>query len=363
MNYFLISNMYPSHSEPGYGSFVKNICLELEKYNFVQCQQALIVGKSLGVLSKIRKYVKFYLDVVSNYFKKYEFIYLHFPNQAIPILYLLEAIRRRKIIINFHGEDLMYETKGYSYYLGKLMERFCKKFAMSIVVPSEYFKQEVIKRNLISPNKIIVSPSGGINKEYFYYLPKDNNQSKIHIGYVGRLEDGKGYLEFVNVCKDLSTHADNIPFKATIIGYGSKKNEVIEFLKINNLQDKVSLIDGIPQTKIGDWYREFDIFIFSSSRKAESLGLTGIEAMACGVPVIGSDVGGIKSYLKDNYNGWLVPQHDIKSIVQQIKKFTAMTSIQKRCLRNNCYNTAQNYYSDLVGKQLAEKFSLMLSNV
>ena len=49
-----------------------------------------------------------------------------------------------------------------------------------------------------------------------------------------------------------------------------------------------------------------DLLIFSSSRTGESLGLTGIEAMACGVPVIGSDIGGIASYVENGSNGWLV---------------------------------------------------------
>lgn len=358
--------MFPSKMEPGYGSFIKNICSELANFEFHQKYNALIIGKADGFLRKLKKYYYFYLEICKSYFKKYDFIYLHFPNQAIPILLILSIIKKKKIIINFHGEDLMYSYSGYGYFLGKMMEYFCRKNVIAIVVPSEYFKQEVIKRSIIKPNRIIISPSGGINKDYFYMsdgkVRNSINKEKLRIklGYVGRLEDGKGYLEFLQVCKFLKFNEPDILFNGIIIGYGSKREDVDNFINTNQLSDDITIISSLPQSEIGSYYRDLDLLIFSSSRSAESLGLTGIEAMACGIPVIGSDVGGIKSYLIDGYNGWMIPQHNIDAIVKCIKKYISLSIYEKNTLSKNCKKTGQLFYSNRVGKMLAEEFLKVL---
>ena len=70
----------------------------------------------------------------------------------------------------------------------------------------------------------------------------------------------------------------------------------MRFIDVHDLKKEITIVNGVPQEKLGDYYRGMDLLIFSSSRTGESLGLTGIEAMACGVPVIGSDIGGIAFY-------------------------------------------------------------------
>lgn len=345
--------MYPTDTFPGYGSFVKNVCDELSKYGILIKYKSIIKGKTTSKYKKFIKYLCFYKSILINYGKKYDFIYVHFPNQATPILKLLLKFCHKKLIINFHGEDLLYSQSSFGNTLGKMTEQLCIKFADGIIVPSEYFKSLVIQRNLISDsNRIIVSPSGGINSSIFFPDPQKNyNRSEIHIGYVGRMEPDKGIIEFIDTCKKLGEL--NIYFKATAIGYGSVYNQVKKDIVDSGLSKKVTLISGLPQKELGDYYRKFDLFIFSSSRKAESLGLTGIEAMACGVPVIGGNVGGIASYVKNDINGWITPIHDVDAIVSTIKRYIDLSIDKKKELHDNCIKTGRYYYSDAVCKRLA----------
>ncbi|MEP3573317.1 MAG: glycosyltransferase, partial [Ekhidna sp.] len=66
-----------------------------------------------------------------------------------------------------------------------------------------------------------------------------------------------------------------------------------------------------------------------SRRFGESLGLVGIEAMACGVPVIGSDIGGITEYLKDEENGFVFSYQNDNGVYLSVKKFMALTNQEK----------------------------------
>ena len=357
MNFFLISNMYPTTECPGYGSFVKNVCDGLSSYGLSLSNMAVIRGKGKGYINKIFKYIRFYVSIIAGFFKKYDFIYIHFPNQAIPLLSILYRFRKPKIIVNYHGEDLVYEEKGYTKTLGIQTEKFCRKYASAIIVPSQYFKDIVVERNILPSIKVVVSPSGGINPDIFFPLDCKNYNSILHIGYVGRLEIDKGIKDFLLTCDRLNQ--ENLKFKATIIGYGSYYDEMDCFIEKNNLKSKITVIQGIPQTMLGNYYRCMDLLIFSSSR--ESLGLTGIEAMACGVPVIGSNVGGIASYVENGENGWLVPVHNVEKIIDCIHKYMNMGDDVKEEMRKNCVKTGKKYYRGPVCCQLSKDIKVQLS--
>lgn len=348
--------MYPTKESPGYGVFVKNVSDALGKYGIKEHDKALIRGKSKSKLNKFIKYTYFYFQIFLKFWKKYDFIYIHFPNQALPILYPLLRLRKRKLIINLHGEDLMYRKNGIAGKLGRLMENTCRRFAEAIIVPSSYFRDIVLQRKLSEQAKVIVSPSGGINRKIFSAKGIENIGSRsLRIGYVGRLEQDKGILEYLQVCKYLDS--EGFEFSGIIIGYGSQYNYTEKFLIDNNLSQKVELISGVAQSELGDFYRKIDLLLFSSSRTSESLGLTGIEALACGTPVIGSDIGGIRTYLHSGYNGWLTPVHDIQTIVMAIKEYSLMPYTKKISMYKNCIITGQKYYSDKVVKELALELS------
>lgn len=350
MKFFLISNMYPTAECPGYGSFVKNVCDGLSLYGIYLSDMAVIRGKGEGYINKIFKYVRFYVSIIAGFFKKYDFIYIHFPNQAIPLLNFLYRFRKPKIIVNYHGEDLVYEEKGYTRTLGVQTENFCRKYASAIIVPSQYFKDVVVERNILPPIKVVVSPSGGIDPSIFFPLDCKNYNSILHIGYVGRLEIDKGIKDFLLTCDRLNQ--ENLKFKATIIGYGSYYDEMVCFIEKSNFKSKITIIKGIPQIMLGNYYRCMDLLIFSS--KSESLGLTGIEAMACGVPVIGSNVGGIASYVENGKNGWLVSVHNVEEIVDSIHKYINMENNEKEQMRKYCIETGQKYYREQVCYQLSK---------
>lgn len=349
--------MYPTAKYPGYGSFVKNVCEGLNCEGIHIKHRSLIKGKAQDIGQKILKYLWFYVSIICNYFKSYDFIYIHFPNQAVPLLKILYLLKRPKLIINFHGEDLIYPEDGYAHKLGIITGKFCRNNATAIVVPSQYYKDIVLSRHLLDANKVIVSPSGGIRSDFFFPKESANRNSILHIGYVGRLEPDKGILEFLQTCELLNNKID---FKATIIGYGSYYDYCKHFINNKGLGKEITIIEGIAQSRLGDYYRSFDLLIFCSSRISESLGLTGIESLACGTPVIGSNVGGIKSYLKHSINGWLVEVGNADQIIASIDSYLNMNREQREAMRMACIETGKTYYRDSVCKNLADKISKLI---
>lgn len=352
MKIFLISNMYPSIKHPGYGVFVKNAVEGMILHGIEVKYSSYIQDQGSSILKKLIKYLSFYWNIFIHYFKHYDCIYLHFPILATPVIYPLMLLKKRPLVINYHGEDLLYKDYGkFKVFLGKLTDRMVKKYATFIVVPSDYYREIVIERGLTSGDNVIASPSGGINPAFiFQKIHSKQPDSSIHLGFVGRLEEDKGILYFIKAARKLQETSNKYCF--TIIGYGSLNSKVLDLIKE---KPEYQVIFGAEQKELVSYYNQFDILVFPSKR--ESLGLVGIEAMACGTPVIGSNIKGISSYLKDEYNGFLISmENPVESIVQAVNKYIELPEDSKETLISNALKTAQQYRQEIVCKNLAFEF-------
>ncbi|MER7168031.1 glycosyltransferase [Micromonospora sp. NPDC000207] len=82
--------------------------------------------------------------------------------------------------------------------------------------------------------------------------------------------------------------------------------------------DRVRLVGAVPREEMGRWYRSADVLV--AAPWYEPFGLTPLEAMACGVPVIGTAVGGIKDTVVEGVTGDLVPARDPQALGTAIRR-------------------------------------------
>ena len=102
-------------------------------------------------------------------------------------------------------------------------------------------------------------------------------------------------------------------------------------------------------------YNQLDLYVFPTYRAAESLGLTGIEAMSCGVPVIGCNIAGPATYIKDGYNGYFFPPGNGPALAEKISAYYALSPEIKEAFSLNALKTAGEYDQKNVTKYLIEK--------
>jgi glycosyltransferase involved in cell wall biosynthesis len=104
------------------------------------------------------------------------------------------------------------------------------------------------------------------------------------------------------------------------------------------LQEHVIFIDEVPQEELVAFYSMADIFVLPSivneNGETEGLGVVLLEAMACGLPVIASNVGGIPDIIKDGETGLLVRQKDARSLSDQIIRLLSDDNLRKEVLIN-----------------------------
>ena len=111
---------------------------------------------------------------------------------------------------------------------------------------------------------------------------------------------------------------------------------------------------AIEHKKLGNYYNNFDLFIFPT--KNESLGLVALEALACGTPIIGTDIPITKLYIKDGFNGFIYKSGDIDSLVKCIKKYFKLNSNSKNEMQLNARATSLNFEHNKVTIELINQY-------
>ena len=341
---FLVSNMYPSNTHVRYGVFVKNFEKAVQKdYRVKKC----VLVKKENNLTKLFGYVMLYVEILSLVFRarKRDIIYVHFPLHVAPILWFVQLFNK-KLVLNFHGSDLIFNTV-----FTKILSQFLTPLITqcSIVVPSVYYKTFIMEKYKIKCDQVFVYPSGGINTEVFYpQVVKKRNG--IVFGFVSNFIRSKGWEVLLLAVEEIIKIDTFVDLEIVFIGDGPDKEALIEFSEHIGVKHNIS--SNISQKELALKYNGFDLFIFPTYRKAESLGLVGLEAMACGVPVIAGKVGGPMGYIDHSINSFLFEKKNSKDLVNKILFYYSLSENEKQLIKLNAIKTAKLYDSRKVNMEL-----------
>lgn len=200
------------------------------------------------------------------------------------------------------------------------------------------------------PAKRINLIPNGVDTELFRPAKEaERNHLRLQFGlpvdalifaYSGRLTREKGLSSLIRVWKMLTADFSNIHL--LLIGSGcnmslSCENELHSFVKQHHLEDSVTFtgrVDNVPE-----YLQCADVFIFPS--QTEALGLALIEAQSCGLPAIGSNVGGIPDVIEHDISGKLVESGDDKQLYD-----AAMSLLSDSGMRSQMGNAGRQIVLD-----------------
>lgn len=151
--------------------------------------------------------------------------------------------------------------------------------AHGVLAVSERLKHSLSQYGI----KAQVVPNG-IDEDLF--KPQSKEKSALfRFVYVGRLEKEKGCLALLAACRQLRT----LYFELLMIGDGSLKTQLNNSILREGLSQKVKLLGPMAPLQVAEKLQSADAFVFPSEH--ESFGIAPLEALACGVPLLATDVG------------------------------------------------------------------------
>ncbi len=215
-------------------------------------------------------------------------------------------------------------------------EEYLAYASEALISSSEQESRNLAEFYRISPSKIkVIYP--GVNKELFHPISDripvqqrwSKNKDRILL-YVGRIEPVKGLMtimESLSLLKKKNTSFFN-KTKLLIIGGGKKESDLKQnkefirikhFLKENNLNKKAIFLGSKKQAELKNYYSAADVLIVPSLY--ESFGLVVIEALACGTPVVVSQIGEMRTIVKEGKNGFSFRPNDPLSLYHSLEHF------------------------------------------
>jgi L-malate glycosyltransferase len=246
----------------------------------------------------------------------------------------------------------------HGFFKPRLFRKIFPCWGSRVIAISDQVKQHLIHDLKVKSDKIDVIHNGIDIEKFKTQSIKHKEELKVRlnlggalvIGIVARLSDVKGHIYLLEAMQNVLKV--NPKAQLLIVGEGKMKQELINLANSLKIENNVKFISSVNNTK--DVLDAMDIFVMPSLK--EGLGLALIEAMASGLAVIGSDIGGIKTLIKNEYSGLLVAPKDTNGLSKAISDLLADSGKRKALGINAQAFISQNFSQEKMAKETLETY-------
>jgi len=232
----------------------------------------------------------------------------------LPLAYLAKLILRAPLIVNLHGIDAWQPTDGR---LARLAIPRVDFFASV----SELTKRRFLEWAGLEPDRILILPNAvepqryGAGEKNRYLLQRYGLVGKTVLLTLGRLAATERYKGIDEVLELLPALVERVPEIAyLVVGDGDDRRRLEEKAGSLGVGDRVVFAGFIEEAEKADHYRLADAYVMPG--RGEGFGIVYLEAMACGIPVLGSKLDGSREALRDGALGVLVDPRDPEELKQ-----------------------------------------------
>ncbi|MEE9270051.1 MAG: glycosyltransferase family 4 protein [Candidatus Krumholzibacteria bacterium] len=269
-------------------------------------------------------------------------IHTHCPAApTLPLMALLAAPARSRVVGTFHaaGRSIM----GYHLFkpvIRRLLQRIDRRIAVSnaaMDLASRYF-----------PGMYDVIPNGVDCRRFApEHLPLDHlRDDAFNVLFVGRMDKRKGLKYLFRAVASLAGRTSR-RLRLIVVGDDGPRRHLLPGLpgRVDLVYTGVVSKDELPR------YLASGDVLCSPATERESFGIVLLEAMASGIPVIGTGIPGYLTILRDGWNSLVVPARDARSLSESIEKLMNDETLRWK-LRSNALDFAQLYRWDRIVDRL-----------
>ena len=201
----------------------------------------------------------------------------------------------------------------------------------------------------------------GVDTEAFCQRRAFNRESKDTptIGFVGRMLSGKG----LNILAEALAQLGSEKWNVLLVGDGPERKRFEATLASRGLLDRAHFTGALSYDRVPDLYQQMDMLVVptqTTSRIREQFGRVLVEAMASGLPVIGSSCGAIPEVIDDA--GLIVPEGNSAALAAALRRLLLDCALREELTRAGRRRVMQHYSWDRVADKMHEMFLKVLRN-
>ncbi|WP_027415573.1 glycosyltransferase family 4 protein [Aneurinibacillus terranovensis] len=201
-------------------------------------------------------------------------------------------------------------TEGVSAFRKKIsipMERVAAKISKKIICVSEYDRELALQYEVAEENKLITIHNG-ISEQYS--INNQDTGDTMRVVMVARFSAQKDHNTLIRAAANISS-----PVEFILVGHGELMEQSRLLVNQLHVADRISFLG--MQRDIPGILSKSDVFVLTSHY--EGFPISILEAMRAGLPVIASDVGGVKEAVIDGVTGFLVPRGDVQAVQNRLE--------------------------------------------
>jgi N-acetyl-alpha-D-glucosaminyl L-malate synthase BshA len=278
-----------------------------------------------------------------------DILHVHYavPHAVCAVLAKQMLDNKVKIVTTLHGTDIT--VLGYDPSLSEMIKFGIDKSDVVTAV-SHQLKEDTEK--LLSIKNTIV-PIHNFVDERVYYRRENNQELKKTYGIkddekvIVHISNFRPVKRIHDVIHSFAKIRKSIKSKLLLIGNGPELTVACELVQKLDIEDDVLFLG--KQENVGELFSICDLKLLLSEK--ESFGLVLLEAMACGVPVIGTNIGGIPEVIVDGEIGYLVEVGNTDEVAEKAVSLLKDKEKHKRFSEKAIWHVRENFHSENIVNQ------------
>lgn len=282
-----------------------------------------------------------------------DLLHVHYaiPHAVCAILAKQMSGRDVKIVTTLHGTDIT--VLGYDLTLTDAIRFGIEKSDTVTAVSHSLINQTY---ELINPDKTIVPVYNFIDERVY------NRQESSHLKEEFGIKPNEKVLIHVSnfravkrvpdVVKAFDRIAQKMDAKLLLIGDGPEITVVSKLVEKLNLRDKVLFLG--KQDNLEELYSISDLMLLLSEK--ESFGLVALEAMACGVPCIGTNIGGLPEVIIDGVNGYICELGNVEEISKKALEILTDSDLHNRFSEQSLRVVNEKFRAEIIVEQYEDLY-------
>lgn len=297
------------------------------------------------------------VDVALHY--NLDFIHVHYAiphaSAAVFAKQILKSFQTNlPVITTLHGTDITLVGKEETF---KTVIQYAIEHSDLVTSVSEYLKNatynyfQVQKPIEVIPNFVSLErfrPRPDLRNVYRKLIAPNNEKILVHVSNFRKVKRVQDVLGIFLIVKK------HLPVKLIMVGDGPERTNLEKIVREKQLTNDVIFMG--KQEKVEDILAISDVFLMPS--ESESFGLAALEAMACGIPVVASNAGGLPEIIHHDFNGFMANVGDIQNMANYVINLVDEDKYTFYSL--NALKTAQNFDENIVVKTYEKFYSQIL---
>jgi glycosyltransferase involved in cell wall biosynthesis len=313
--------------------------------------------------------------------RKFDYIYLHYPffGTAEVVWFFKLLYKKPKLIIHYHMDvkNLKFAEKLLSLPSNLILKSLLKKAELIVSASFDYLKNSKIKNyyhlrpdkfkeipfaidlEKFKPKEIKQEGGQGLIAKAKSFINFVNNRfikkDKVEFIFVGGLDSAHYFKGLENLIKALSFSPGN--WSLNIVGDGDLRKKYEEDVYKVGLEKKIIFRGKLSDDELIRAYQEADCLVLPSINNNEAFGIVLIEAMACGLALIASDLPGVRSVFENEREGLLVKTDDVISLKEALERIINDRGLRKSMSLAARELTTRKYSEDKMKERLERLFN------